>query len=78
MKLIDEWRSWWRLWSVRVSAIATAVWAWLLANPDVLAQVLDAIPPNLREILPPAAPVAVFVLVTFARLAKQGASNGRK
>lgn len=78
MKLIDEWRSWWRLWSVRISAAATACWAYLLANPDQLQQVLDAVPPELRDIVPPAAPVAVFVLVTFARLAKQEARNGRK
>lgn len=78
MKLIDDWRSWWRMWSVRISALATAVWAYLLVNPDMLEQVLSAIPPEWRDVLPPAAPVVVFMLVTFARLAKQEARDGRK
>jgi len=76
MKLVEEWRSWWRLWSVRISAVATIIWAYLLASPDVMLSVLNSLPPELRDVLPPAAPVAIFALVTIARLIKQGPKNG--
>ncbi|WP_257556391.1 hypothetical protein [Sphingobium sp. CFD-2] len=78
MRPIDEWRSWWRMSSVRISAVATAVWAYLLANPETLNQVLASIPPDLRDLVAPAAPVAIFVLVTIARVTKQEPPDARK
>jgi hypothetical protein len=68
MKLIPNWRDAWRWSSVRLSAAATLVWAWLLANPDALWSFLNGLPPELRELLPPAAPLGVFLLVTLARI----------
>lgn len=78
MKLISGWQNWWKLWSVRISAVATVAWACLLAFPDMMLQVMNALPPDLKVVLPPAAPMAIFVAVTLARVLKQEKLGGDK
>ena len=68
MKLIAEWKKFHRMWSVRVSAVYTAIWAYLLASPETMLVVLSQIPSDMRAWLPSFIPVALFVLVTLARL----------
>ena len=75
MQKITQWRRVWRWWSVRLSAFATMVWAYLLASPDQLWSILNALPPELRDVVPPIAPVVVFVAVTIARNLQQGAER---
>ncbi|WP_313737199.1 DUF7940 domain-containing protein [Sphingobium yanoikuyae] len=77
MQKITQWRRVWRWWSVRLSALATMVWAYLLASPDLLWTVLNSLPPDLRDVVPPIAPVAVFFVVTIARNLQQGRDDGK-
>ena len=79
MKLIDDWRrKVWRFWSVRISAAASLVWAYLLASPETMLAVLNAIPADMRAWLPSALPIALFALVTVSRLVHQEKLSGPK
>lgn len=72
MKLIDNWRKTvWRAWSIRLSAVATAVWAYLLASPETMLAVLNQIPADMRGWFPSFIPVLLFGLVTVSRLVRQ-------
>ncbi len=73
MKLIDEANQWYRLWSVRLAAIAGVVAAYLAANPDVTESVLDLLPEGPWRVLASAGVgLLVFGAATGARLAQQG------
>lgn len=78
MKLIDNWCKAHKLWSVRISAAATALWAYLLASPETMLAVLNQIPADMRAWLPSFVPIALFALVTFARVVRQDKINGPK
>lgn len=78
MKLIDNWRKFHKLWSVRISAAASVVWAYLLASPETMMSVLNQIPADMRAWLPSFLPIALFALVTFARLVHQEKISGPK
>jgi hypothetical protein len=68
MKLIANWRErWWKLWSIRFHALATAVTAYLWASPDMVISVLVQVPAKLRVGII----VAVFLVITISRLMKQ-------
>ncbi len=72
MKLIDDWKAKvWKLWSVRLAAIASAMIAYVLAAPDVLLSVLNSMPTELRAAFPPFAGMGLFAFVTLVRLWKQ-------
>ena len=75
--LIDNAADWWRMWSVRVAALAGVVAAYLAANPDQTQALLDVLPDGpLRVLASIAIGVFVFGLATGARLAKQGKPEG--
>jgi hypothetical protein len=70
--LIDEARQWYRMWSVRLAALAGIVAAYLAANPDQSQALLDALPEGpARTLASIGIGVFVFGLATGARLAKQ-------
>lgn len=75
--LIDNAGEWWRMWSVRLAALAGVVAAYLAANPDQTQALLDVLPDGpLRVLASIAIGVFVFGLATGARLAKQGKPEG--
>lgn len=79
MKPIPDWRQAWRLWSVRVSAIGAAIFAFLLAAPDQVQAIWNALPPDIQAMVPNAKGVAlgITVAVTIARVLQQkGKTNG--
>lgn len=75
MKLIENWRALWRAWSIQVAAAGAALYALLLADPAGLQAAWNALPEDVRAILPDQAAkwitLALFVLVALARVAKQ-------
>ncbi len=75
-RLIDEARLWWRMWSVRLAAVMSAVVAYVLASPDIIVRVMNELPPEFRAAFPPATGILLFALVTVVRLYKQGPKNG--
>ena len=73
MKLIADWRQSWRLWSVRVSAIATALFAIMLAAPDQVLGIWAMLPADVQELIPNRTAIAAALSVAslVARLIKQ-------
>ena len=77
MKLIANWRQSWRLWSVRVSAIGAAIFALLLAAPDFLLSIWNALPSEVQGLVPNSATLGLIMSLAagVARIVHQrGAS----
>jgi hypothetical protein len=68
---VPYWRQAWRLWSLRLGVIASGLITYVLTAPDVLLQVLNSLPPELREWLPAFAGPALLAIVTITRLWNQ-------
>ncbi|MDD1450806.1 glycosyl hydrolase 108 family protein [Sphingomonas sp. H160509] len=75
MKLIDNWRHAWRLWSVRLSAFGALLTALAAAAPDTLLQIWNGLPEDVRSLLPESVahviPTLLFVATIVARLIPQ-------
>lgn len=70
--LIDNAGQWWRMWSVRLAALAGVIAAYLAANPDQTQALLAVLPDGpLRALASIGIGVFVFGLATGTRLAKQ-------
>lgn len=71
--LIEECRQWWKLWSVRLAAIAGVIAAVLSASPGLLTWLVNEYFPAgpLRIVVSAVIGVVVFVIPTLARLAQQ-------
>lgn len=75
MKLISDWRQSWRWWSVRVSAFGAIVFAFLLAAPDQVLAIWQALPADVQALIPNAKEIGLFltVAVMVARVVQQRA-----
>lgn len=70
--LIDECGGWWKLWSVRLAAVAGIVAAYLAANPNDTEKLLGLLPDGpLRTLAAVGVGLFVFVTATGSRLVKQ-------
>lgn len=75
--MIDDARKAWRLWSVRLAALAGLAAAYLAANPDTTQALLALLPDGpLRVLASAALGLFVFALATGARLARQAPRDG--
>lgn len=74
-QLIEHWRVWYKLWSVRLTAIGTVLAGWFMASPDAFLNVWLMLPQELKDVLPPDVvkfiPIFILVAGTFARVVKQ-------
>lgn len=73
MKLtfIDDCRNWWRMWSVRLAAVAATIAAILTAEPTLLLGLVDRLPEPWNTAIVPVVWLLVFGLPLLARLTKQ-------
>lgn len=75
MKLVDDAKVWWKLWSLRLGALGTAVTTILIASPDAMLFAWNLLPLDLRASIPPQyvplIGVFIFVMSMAARLVKQ-------
>lgn len=75
MKLIPQWRMWWRMSSTWFQAAAAAFFSYLTAVPDAAIKLWAVLPEDLRQALPPGYVkwfgVALIALGIFARLVHQ-------
>jgi lysozyme family protein len=82
MKLIDNWRHAWRLWSVRLSAFGALLTALAAAAPDTLLQIWNGLPDDVRGVVPESVahviPTLLFVATIVARLIPQRAAGERQ
>jgi len=71
IKLIDECRQWWKLWSIWLAGVAASIAAAIVASPQLLLGLLAFVPEGWRWLAAVGTFVVVFVLPTIARLAQQ-------
>lgn len=75
LELIEGWRKWYRLWSIRLGLLGTAITAVFLAIPDAALQVWAILPGDIKETLPPefVKYFGLFLMAagSFARIIKQ-------
>ncbi len=75
MKLVDDAKVWWKLWSIRLGALGTALTGLLIASPDAVLFAWNLLPLDLRAAIPaqyvPLIGVFIFVMSMVARLVKQ-------
>lgn len=75
LQLIDDWRQFSKFWSVRLGVIGTALTSALIASPDLALHAWNALPADLKALLPKnyiaLIGVAFFVLSLVARIIKQ-------
>lgn len=75
LRLIPQWRSFWRFWSVRFTAIGTALTTWLVNSPDAMLGAWNSLPLELRGYLPQQftlyIAIGILVIGMFSRVIKQ-------
>ena len=75
LELIEDWRNFWRFWSVRLGIVGSAVTGVLIAFPDVALSAWAMMPADLKSAFPerymPLIGVGIFVASLIARAIKQ-------
>lgn len=72
---VEDVKQWWRMWSIQLGILGTALTAAFVAFPDAAVYAWNMIPADLKSFIPPQYTpligVAIFVVSLFARLIKQ-------
>ena len=75
LELIEDWRNFWRFWSVRLGIIGSVITGVLIAFPDVALSAWAMMPADLKSAIPerymPFIGVVIFVASLVARAIKQ-------
>lgn len=75
MKLIDDWKKSWKLWSVRLSALGASAMGLFLYFPEWTLYLFNAMPREVRDLLPDNLALflamIVFVGTAISRIVKQ-------
>ena len=75
LELIEDWRNFWRFWSVRLGIVGSAITGVLIAFPDVALSAWAMMPADLKSAIPehymPLIGVVIFVASLIARAIKQ-------
>ena len=75
LQLIEDWRNFWRFWSVRLGIVGSAITGVLIAFPDVALSAWAMMPGDLKAAIPerymPLIGVVIFVASLVARAIKQ-------
>ena len=75
LELIEDWRNFWRFWSVRLGIVGSAITGVLIAFPDVALSAWAMMPADLKAAIPehymPLIGVVIFVASLVARAIKQ-------
>lgn len=75
LELIEDWRNFWRFWSVRLGIVGSAITGVLIAFPDVALSAWAMMPADLKAAIPerymPLVGVVIFVASLIARAIKQ-------
>lgn len=75
MKLVDDWKDWWRWWSLRLAALGTAITSVMIAYPDAALSAWNILPEDIKATLPPdyiaLIGVGIFACSMVARVVKQ-------
>lgn len=69
--IVSDWRTAWKMWSIRLAAAASAIIGYIINDPSVLFAVAGSLPEPLRIVFSALVGLLVFFLVAFTRLTKQ-------
>ncbi|WP_062788591.1 hypothetical protein [Novosphingobium capsulatum] len=75
-KIRAEAGSLWRLWSVKMAALAGLIVTYLMSDPTLLPRLVAYVPDRWRPLASMAVGFAVFALPTIARWLPQPAASG--
>lgn len=78
MKLIENCGHWWKLWSVRLAAVAAALAATIVASPQLLLGLIAFVPEGWRWLAAILTGIITFVVPTLARVIKQEKLHDKK
>ncbi|WCT78866.1 hypothetical protein [Novosphingobium humi] len=77
MTLVEDARLWWRWWSVRMAMVAGAAAGAVVAQPQILTNLVAYVPERWRPLAGSLVGIITFAAPTLARILKQrGKSNG--
>ena len=75
MKLIDNWKQSWKMWSVRLSALGASIMGMFLYFPEWTLYLFNAMPKEVRDLLPDNLALflamIVFIGTAISRIVKQ-------
>lgn len=71
VKLIDDWRLWWRRWSTWLAAVAAGIAAAVMASPSLLIGLVGFFPVEWRPFLAGATFAVVFIVPVLVTNLKQ-------
>ena len=75
LKLIEQWRLFWRMWSIRFTALGTILLGWITASPDIILNAWLSLPDEIKSYLPQEylmyITIALFILGMVSRIIKQ-------
>ena len=75
LELVEDWRNFWRFWSVRLGIVGSAITGVFIAFPDVALSAWAMMPADLKAAIPerymPLIGVVIFVASLVARAIKQ-------
>ena len=75
LKLIEQWRLFWRMWSIRFTALGTVLLGWITASPDIITAAWTFLPGEIKSYIPQEylmyVTISLFILGMFSRIIKQ-------
>jgi uncharacterized membrane protein len=79
MTLIEGWRAWWRMWSIRFVAAGTLLVSYIAAVPDAVYLAWSNLPTEFKSFIPQNylmyISIGLFVIGMFSRVVKQEKLN---
>jgi len=82
LRLIHEWKSAWRYWSVKINAIGLAIMGYLWFDPSAVLAIVNMMPSGVRRALPENTETIIgalfFALAMISRLVVQPKMEARR
>lgn len=76
IELVTDLKTASKMWSMRLNAVASAIVAYIIADPSFLFSVVGFMPEERRVVLALGIGIAIFLLVAITRLTKQEKLSG--
>lgn len=79
IKLIENAKSFYKMWSIRFTALGTALLGYIAVSPDIISSAWNSLPPEIKQYIPQQylmyITIGLFVLGMFSRVVKQEKLN---
>ncbi len=71
IKLIDNWRKWHKMWSMRLAGLASTALMVIIAQPSIITDTLNSLPPEARAWISPFVGFIMFGIIWLLRMIDQ-------